>query len=69
MNWYLAKIVYRIICGNGDHAAQFDEQLRLICATNKEDAFHKAQRTGKKRRRNVLQFKTGACAMELHQCE
>lgn len=47
MNWYLAKIVYRIICGTGDHTAQFDEQLRLIHATNKEDAFYKAQRVGK----------------------
>ena len=48
MNWYLAKIVYRIICGNGEHAAQFDEQLRLIHAPTKEDAFYKAQHTGKK---------------------
>ena len=48
MNWYLAKIVYRIICGNGEHAAQFDEQLRLIYAITKEDAFYKAQQTGKK---------------------
>ena len=30
MNWYLAKIVYRIICGDGNHTAQFDEQLRLV---------------------------------------
>ena len=48
MNWYLAKIVYRIICGDGDHTAQFDEQLRLIQADNKEDAFYKAQLIGKK---------------------
>ena len=47
MNWYLAKIVYRIICGDGDHTAQFDEQLRLIYATTKEDAFYKAQHIGK----------------------
>lgn len=47
MNWYLAKIVYRIICGDGDHTAQFDEQLRLIFAANKEEAFFKAQQTGK----------------------
>jgi hypothetical protein len=47
MNWYLAKIVYRIICGDGDHAAQFDEQLRLVYATTKEDAFYKAQQIGK----------------------
>ena len=47
MKWYLAKIVYRIICGDGDHTAQFDEQLRLIKAINKEEAFHKATRVGK----------------------
>ena len=46
MNWYLAKIVYRIYCGDGEHTGQFDEQLRLIAAKNKEDAFHKAQTIG-----------------------
>ena len=48
MNWYLAKLVFRIICGDGDHTPQFDEQLRLISASSKEEAFKKAQRTGKK---------------------
>jgi hypothetical protein len=57
MNWYLAKIVYRIICGNGDHTAQFDEQLRLIYATNKEDAFNKAQRTGKREEETFYNLK------------
>jgi len=47
MNWYLAKIVFRIICGDGDHLPQFDEQLRLIRAESKENAFHKAQAMGK----------------------
>jgi uncharacterized protein DUF4288 len=47
MNWYLTKIVFQIICGDGDHTAQFDEQLRLISASSKEDAFNKAQRVGK----------------------
>jgi hypothetical protein len=46
MNWYLAKIVYQIICGDGNHRAQFDEQLRLVNADNEQDAFHKAQRIG-----------------------
>ena len=46
MNWYLAKIVYQIICGDGNHRAQFDEQLRLIKADNEYEAFHKAQRLG-----------------------
>ncbi len=47
MKWYLAKLVFRIICGEGEHTAQFDEQLRLIKANNKEEAFHKAKRVGK----------------------
>jgi Domain of unknown function (DUF4288) len=48
MNWYLAKLVFRIICGDGDHTPQFDEQLRLISAVSKEEAFRKAQLTGEK---------------------
>jgi len=46
MNWYLAKIVFRIICGEGDHTPQFDEQLRLIAAVNEDEAFYKAQSLG-----------------------
>ena len=42
MNWYMAKIVFRIICGEGDHKAQFDEQLRLIHAESASEAFDKA---------------------------
>lgn len=57
MNWYLAKIVYRIICGDGDHTAQFDEQLRLIHAPTKEDAFYKAQHTGKKEEEKFYNLK------------
>lgn len=48
MNWYLAKLVFRIVCGDGHHTPQFDEQLRLIAAASKELAFIKAQQTGKK---------------------
>lgn len=48
MNWYLAKMVFRIICGDGQHTAQFDEQLRLVAAGSKEEAFHKAQLLGGK---------------------
>ncbi len=46
MNWYLSKFVFRIVCGDGNHTAQFDEQLRLISAASKEEAFHKAQAMG-----------------------
>ena len=47
MKWYMAKIVYQIICGEGDHTSQFDEQLRLIHAENNIHAFHKARNIGK----------------------
>lgn len=46
MNWFLAKLVFRIFCGNGNHAAQFEEQLRLICADDELHAFHKARLIG-----------------------
>ena len=57
MNWYLAKIVYRIVCGDGGHTPQFDEQLRLIHAPTKEDAFYKAQQTGKKEEETFYNLK------------
>ncbi len=48
MEWYLAKLVYRIICGAGNHSAQFDEQLRLVFAEDELHAFNKAQLIGEK---------------------
>jgi hypothetical protein len=48
MNWYLAKMVFRIVCGEGEHTPQFDEQLRLVAGTNKEEAFQKALEMGQK---------------------
>ena len=48
MNWYLAKMVFRIICGDGAHTPQFDEQLRLIQATDEFHAFQKAQLIGER---------------------
>jgi hypothetical protein len=48
MNWYLAKFVFRIVCGEGDHSPQFDEQLRLVFASGKEEAFSRAQEMGRK---------------------
>jgi hypothetical protein len=46
MNWFLAKIIYRIVCGEGDHTPQFDEQLRLIVAQDAKEAFSKARAIG-----------------------
>lgn len=42
MNWYLTKMIFRIVCGQGNHKAQFDEQIRLIQAASPEDAYGKA---------------------------
>src|SRR5579864_2206830 len=54
MNWYLAKMVYRIICGDGSHTPQFDEQLRLIKANDEFHAFQKAQLLGEREQDNFL---------------
>lgn len=48
MQWYLSKIIFRIICGEGNHTPQFDEQLRLIAACDEEEAFQKAHALGEK---------------------
>ena len=48
MKWYLAKMVFRIICGEGEHTPQFDEQLRLVAGLTKEEAFQKAREMGRK---------------------
>lgn len=44
MNWYVAKLIFRITCGDGNHLPQFDEQLRLISAKNEQEALSKARK-------------------------
>ncbi|RZA00069.1 MAG: DUF4288 domain-containing protein [Sphingobacteriaceae bacterium] len=46
MNWYVTKLIFRIISGDGQHPAQFDEQLRLINADSEHTAFEKAKKIG-----------------------
>jgi Domain of unknown function (DUF4288) len=48
MNWYLSKLVFRIICGDGLHKPQFDEQLRVIYAEDEFHAFQKARSIGER---------------------
>jgi hypothetical protein len=48
MNWYLSKIIFRIVCGEGRHTPQFDEQLRLIAAADEKEAFEKALTIGER---------------------
>ena len=57
MNWYLAKIVFRIICGDGNHIPQFDEQLRLVNADSKEHAFYKAGDIGRREEESFFNSK------------
>lgn len=47
MNKYIAKIVFQIISGKGDHKAQFDEQLHLIESTDEKEALRKAREKGR----------------------
>lgn len=53
-NWFLVKIVFRIICGDGNHTPQFDEQLRLIYAEDELHAFQKARRLGEREQDQFL---------------
>jgi hypothetical protein len=46
MHFFLAKIIYRIICGDGKHTPQFDIQTRMIYAPTQMDAFSKATEIG-----------------------
>ena len=46
MNSYLSKIIFQIICGDGNHTPQFDEQLRLIFAEDESEALAKAKKIG-----------------------
>jgi hypothetical protein len=54
MNWFLAKIIFRIVCGNGQHTPQFDKQLRLIQADDETKAFEKACMIGEKEQVSFL---------------
>lgn len=54
MNSYVTKLVFRIIGGNGNHPAQFDEQLRLIKADSEQMAYHKADKLGNEVENNFI---------------
>jgi hypothetical protein len=57
MTWFVAKIVYQIICGQGIHAPQYDEQLRLISATTRQEALNKAAAIGQQEQYSFLNQK------------
>ena len=48
MKRYLVKLMFNINIDNGNHASQFDEQIRVVEAYSLEAAFQKARTIGKK---------------------
>lgn len=42
MKWYLVKLVFQVLSGEGAHTPQFDEQVRLITADEINWAYEKA---------------------------
>jgi len=46
MNWYITKVIFAITREDSQSKKQFDEQLRLIAASDKEEAFFKARAIG-----------------------
>ena len=46
MNWYIAKIIFRITSDEGSQKPQFDEHIRLISASCFEEAFRKSRLLG-----------------------
>lgn len=56
MDWYVAKIVFRIL-QDCEQTGQFDEQLRLIYADNFHEALEKAQSIGTKEEETFLNKK------------
>ncbi len=47
MNWYITKIVFQVIFAGREDTPQFDEQLRIITAASKQDAFTKVLLLGR----------------------
>lgn len=47
MKRYLAKLMFNINIDNGNHATQFDEQIRVIESQDLGNAFQKARVIGK----------------------
>lgn len=48
MNKYIAKTVFRIVSGAGNHKPQFDEQWRVVEAKDEREALKKAREHGRR---------------------
>ncbi|SDL07816.1 protein of unknown function [Catalinimonas alkaloidigena] len=54
MNWYVAKLIFQIVCEEAPHQAQFDEQLRLVAADSVPEALAKARHLGTSEQEHFL---------------
>jgi len=54
MQQYISKIILQIISGDGIHTPQFDEQLIIISAKSKIEAFSEAKRIGMEKEESFL---------------
>ncbi|MBK7650839.1 MAG: DUF4288 domain-containing protein [Flammeovirgaceae bacterium] len=54
MKWYLVKLVFQVLSGEGTHTPQFDEQVRLIKADEVNWAYEKATVIGWLEQRSFL---------------
>ncbi|MGM9479252.1 DUF4288 domain-containing protein [Pedobacter sp. GSP4] len=43
MKWFAVNCIYQVICGEGKHTPQFNEQTRLIQATGRAAALEKVR--------------------------
>ena len=55
MTWYVTKMIFRISDANASQMIQFDEQWRLILATDKQAAIKKAETIGKSESETIVQ--------------
>ena len=65
MGWFLAKLVYEVYFCQPGRKAHFDEQLRLIIASNWRDALERAWEIGISEEKASEQLYTITPAMEI----
>jgi len=54
MNWYISKIVFQVIMNGKEHLPQFDEQLRIVAASSKQEALNKALLLGQTEEGSIM---------------
>lgn len=54
MEWYIIKVCFRVVYGNGNHKAQFNEQVRLVTARNMAEAVEKVKQIAVNEAKDVI---------------